>query len=101
MRKEQTNHNPNTICFRFRVQTWSWLLFRKTHVNENDNVNVNEHVNVNVNEHVNVSVNDKVNEHVHVNENVNVNNKASIPRCPAPLHELVINISFRSMRYVC
>ena len=53
-------------------------------------MNVNVNVNVNVNE--NVNVNDNV--------NVNVNNDAVIPRCPASLHEFVINISFRSMRYV-
>ena len=67
-------------------------------VNENVNVNVNENANVNVNVNENVSVN--VNENVNVDEHVSVNNNAIIPRCPASLHELVINISFRSMRYV-
>ena len=61
---------------------------------------MNEHANVNVNVNENVIVNEHVNEHVNVNENVSVNNNAIIPRCPASLHELVINISFRSMRYV-
>ena len=64
----------------------------------NGHVNVNENANVNVNVNENVSVN--VNVNVNVDEHVSVNNNAIIPRCPASLHEFVINMSVRSTRYV-
>jgi hypothetical protein len=64
------------------------------------NKNVDANVNINENVQINVNENENVNDNVNVNENVNVYNDAVFPRCPASLHEFVINISVRSMRYV-